>query len=248
MGRRTGKRNIKFAQEKTAYLRKNDEKYRNNEIENARKMGRKYGPINMQKFWDEHHEEALENALNALKIINNNPEIQRLAVINSQKARIQKLKKLFEENPIRFDYQYISFEDLQQLRKNDICGSWIIRAKFKAYKGTNRENEVFCLSPFKSIKVYDEMYWVFRVISQPNKQNRWITNENHWNLAKWWYIVNLYYDFEFELITDEKGVSEEEALVAEAAYASKYDLFVKFTEDEEGRRIPVVEKHAYWSP
>jgi len=37
-------------------------------------------------------------------------------------------------------------------------------------------------------------------------------------------------------------------LIAETAYASKYNLFVEFTEDEEGRRIPVIEKHAYWSP
>ena len=121
----------------------------------------------------------------------------------------------------------------------------IIKAKFKYYKGTDRENEVFRLGPFKSVKVYDEMYWAFRVLSQPEKQDRF---DSDWTITKWWYIANLYYDFEFKLLTNENGVSEEEALVTEAAYASKHNLFVEFTEDGEGRRIPIVEKHAYWSP
>ena len=173
---------------------------------------------------------------------------KKISLRNLEKAKqvkIQKLKKLFEENPIQFNSQLISFEKLQELKQNDICGSWVIKEKFKAYKGTNRENEIFKLGPFKSVKVYNEMYWAFRVISQPQKQDMFNID---WTIAKWWYIANLYYDFEFEIITDKKGVSEEEALIIEAAYASKYNLFVKFTKDEEGRRIPIVEKHAYWNP
>ena len=163
----------------------------------------------------------------------------------SKEKRIAELKKLFEENPIQFNSKFISFEKLQELRQNDICGTWVINAKFKAYKGTNRENEIFKIGPFKSKKVYDEMYWAFRVLSQPEKQDKF---DLDWTIAKWWYFANLYYDFEFELLTDKNGVSEEEALVTEAAYASKYDLFIEFTEDKKGKRIPVVEKHGYWSP
>lgn len=175
----------------------------------------------------------------------------KINIENIKKARLfrlNKLEKLFEENPIKFNNKFISYDDLQKLKQNDICGSWVIRAKFKAYKGTERENERFRLGPFKAKEVYDEMSWAGRVIKQPEKQDWIITEQNPWNIAKWWYISNLYYDFEFELITDENGVTEEEALIAEAAYASKYDLFVEFTEDKEGRKIPIVEKHAYWSP
>ena len=216
-----------------------------------------------QKWFDDNPEDGLKirqsnikKAQEATKQIfeENGEKAEELRKIRAENIKIasqfllDNIKKLFEENPIKFNNKFISYDDLQQLKENDICGAWVIRAKFKAYKGTNRENERFLLGPFKNIKVYDEMSWAGRVIKHPEKQDWIITEQNPWKYAKWWYISNLYYDFEFELITDENGVTEEESLIAEAAYASKYNLFVEFTEDEEGRRIPVIEKHAYWSP
>ena len=208
------------------------------------KNGKINGPINIKKAQEATKQIFEENGEKA-------EELRKIRAENIKIASqflLDNIKKLFEENPIKFNNKFISYDDLQQLKENDICGAWVIRSKFKAYKGTDRENERFRLGPFKTIKVYDEMSWAGRVIKQPGKQDWIITPKNPWTDAKQWYISNLYYDFEFELITDENGVTEEEALIAETAYASKYNLFVEFTEDEEGRRIPVIEKHAYWSP
>lgn len=260
-----------------AFLLDNDKEYAKTAHERASKLGEIYGKITIYKaiekqkeFWENNAEWA-ENqrkicAENGKKSIyfaqkayiyllendkefsNKMSEISKNNLEKAKEAQIQKFKKLFTENPIKLNDKIIYYDDLKKLKQNDICGSWIIRAKFKDYKGTNRENERFRLGLFKAKEVYDEMSWAGRVIKQPGKQDWIITPKNPWTDAKWWYISNLYYDFEFELITDENGVTEEEALVAEAAYASKYNLFVKFTTNEEGRRIPIIEKHAYWSP
>jgi len=174
--------------------------------------------------------------------------------VKEQKRNITKSRKLIIKN---FKINFKNFklnsipiknEDIRNLKQNDICGAYVLKAKFKGYIGTERKNEVFKLLPCKSKYIYDEMDWEQRVCSQPGKQDWIITEQNPWNIAKWWYISNLYYDFEFELLTDPNGVSNEEALYAEYNYADKNDLYVEFTTDEQGRRIPVVEKHAYWSP
>ena len=235
-----GKKITQNAIERLIYLFNNDIEWSNKQRQICAENGKKTIHFAL---------EAIEKLRETNEEWNKNQT--KINIENIKKARLFRLnvlKKLFEENPIKFNNKFISYDDLQQLKENDICGAWVIRAKFKAYKGTDRENERFRLGPFKAKEVYDEMSWAGRVIKHPEKQDWIITEQNPWKYAKWWYISNLYYDFEFELITDENGVTEEEALVAEAAYASKYDIFVEFTEDEEGRRIPIVEKHAYWSP
>ena len=272
--RKISKENVKIALEAFKILIKTDEEFARKNKERCAKMGREYGPTNIkiareikenliktdENYRIKNRQIAIENLEKAYEKNNwlwkNDEEWaenqRKICAENGKKtihfaleAKIQNLKELFSENPIKLNGKSISFDDLAKLKKNDICGTWVLEARFKDYKGTIREKEIFKLGPFKSIKVYDEMDWARRVVTQPEKQDRW---NIEWVIAKWWYFANLYYDFNLVLLTDENGVTEEEALIAEAAYASKYDLFVEFTTDEEGRRIPIIEKHAYWSP
>lgn len=184
----------------------------------------------------------------ALKYLDEHPEARGKGLKKVKENKIKKIQNKIDSFNFKLNSIPIKNEDIRNLKQNDICGAYVLKAKFKGYKGTKRENEVFKLLPCKSKYIYDEMNWEQRVCSQPEKQDWIITLNNPWNIAKWWYISNLYYDFEFELLTDPNGVTEDEALYAEYSYADKNDLYVEFTTDEKGRRIPIVEKHAYWSP
>lgn len=165
----------------------------------------------------------------------------------AREVRINKIKEQISKFPIFINKNSIDINNIQKLIKNDICGAYVIKAKFKSYKGTEREKDVFNLLTCKSKSIYSEIYWVLRVISQPEIQNKNVSEDNPWTKAKWWYISNLYYDFEFILLTDVDGVSEKQALLTEAKYAIENDLFVEFLENENGNKTPNIEKHSYWS-
>ena len=137
----------------------------------------------------------------------------------------------------------VSYDNLQNLRKNDICSAYLIRAKYK------ENNNIYDLLTCKSKYIYDEIFWILKVLSQPKIQIKEISKENSWTYVKWWYIANLYENFEFILLTDPNGVSEEEALLAEAKYAINHNMLVEFDKS----RIPQIDyevhngKHGYWS-
>ena len=164
-----------------------------------------------------------------------------------KEIRIEKIKEFLSNIDIKINSNSIDISKISELKReeNDICGAYVIKAKFKKDIGTNKEGNIYTLLACKSKRVYDEIYWVLRVISQPEKQDK----NAEWTIAKWWYISNLYYDFEFELLTDPTGVSEEEALLYEAKYAIDNDLFVEFANevDNNRNRIPKIDKHSYWS-
>ena len=160
--------------------------------------------------------------------------------IKIQRDKIEIIKTQFKNIPIIITKKHININNIFELKNNIICGAYAIKAKFKDYKGTEKENEVFNLLVCKSVNIYNEIYWVLRVLSQPKKQDK----ENEaWTIAKWWYIANLYYDFEFILLTDENGVSEKEALLAETKYAIDNNMFVEF----DYNKHPIISKHSYFS-
>lgn len=178
---------------------------------------------------------------------------------NIEKVRENAIKNLIEFNKNKLFYIEKSLSDLniaitknsinilnnnlQNLRKNDICGAYLIRAKYK------ENNKIYDLLTCKSKFIYNEICWILRVLSQPKKQNKTISDSNPWTIAKWWYISNLYCNFEFVLLTDINGVSEEQALLIEAKYAIDNNLLIKFDENH----IPQIEyevhngKHGYWN-
>ena len=223
-----GTQTIHFAQEKQIWLRENDPEWR----ERERQQSQKNIAI-ANKYLDEHPEIRRENA-----------KIARELRLQQIKESLLSLSLSVSENSID-----VSFENILKLSKNDICGAYAIKAKYKNDINTKKDGKVYNLLVCKSVKMYDEVYWALRVISQPEKQNKIISETNPWTSAKWWYIANLYYDFEFVLLTDQNSVSEEEALLVEAKYAVDNDMFIEFDENH----VPQVEyevrngKHRYFS-
>ena len=196
----------------------------------------------MNKFLDE-NPEIRENNLNKLNnFLNLHPEIRIENLKKAKEARLNKIKEKLSNLSLNITENSININNIFKLRKNDICGSYIIKAKYKGDVETEKEGNIYKLLPCKSKKMYDEICWVLRVLSQPDKQDK----NAEWTIAKWWYISNLYYDFEFKLLTDPNGVSEEEALIYEAKYAVDNDLFVEFK--DKSNKIPNINKHAYFSP
>ena len=166
--------------------------------------------------------------------------------INIKKIKIKKLIDLYEKiNSINFklNNSNVNYFDISKLKENDICGAYLIRGKYK------KNGVIYDLLTCKSKNIYNEISWVLRVISQPEKQDKVVTDDNPWTIAKWWYIANLYYDIEFILLTDLNGVSEEKSLLIEAKYAIEHDLVIKFDK----KHIPQIDhetgngKHGYWS-
>ena len=184
---------------------------------------------------------VLKNLEFAHKYWKDKPNLNPLSEANKNKIKNIKLK--IDNLNLILIKNSIDVSKIEKLKKNDICGSYVIKAKFKDDLKTNNENCIYPLLVCKSKYIYDEIRWILRVLSQPEKQDK----NAEWTIAKWWYIANLYYDFEFELLTDPNGVSDEEALLYEAKYAIDNDLFVEFKSDNNKNRIPNIKKHAYFS-
>lgn len=232
--------------------------------ENAQKAGIKNKELWDDPKWAERQREiCLENLEKAYKISNylweNDKEWaekqknilaengKKCGAKNLQKARLKRIEKIKESLNninISLDYSLIDYNSIISLCKKDICGAYVIKAKFKNSVQTEKEENVHNILVCKSKNLYDEIYWVLKVISQPEKQDKVITDDNPWTIAKWWYISNLYYDFKFILLTDKNGVSEEEALLAEAKYGFDHDMFC----DKEQIEIDGYSKnHSYWN-
>lgn len=241
--------NLYKAREKKEILKEQDSNYSKKEKEIALNA-----LIYARLYWEKHPKEQRKHltkqSRRLAKEIKNNTEFGKnlkdiranngMKTINlAKRARLENIKKSILKLDIKIDENLIDVLKIFELRKNDICGAYAIKAKFKNYKGTNKENKIYKLLVCKSKYIYNEIYWVLRILSQPEKQDR---NEN-WTIAKWWYISNLYYNFEFILLTDPDGVSEEEALLIEAKYALSNNMFVEFEENKK----PIIEKHAYFS-
>lgn len=78
-------------------------------------------------------------------------------------------------------------------------------------------------------------------MSNPEKQDK---NDFNWTIAKWWYMANLYYNFEFVLLTDKNGISEEEAILIEAKYGFDSNMIC----NREQIKIDGYSKtHSYWN-
>ena len=238
----------KLGRKQIQWLFENDEKFREKFIERAQNLGYKFGPTTIYKaiekqkeLWENDHEWAEKQRKNSSKIG------KKYGAENLQKARlkqIEKIKESLNNINISLNSSLIDYNSIISLRKNDICGAYVIKAKFKGNIETNKENDIYNILVCKSVKVYDEIYWALRVISQPEKQDKVVTNENPWTIAKWWYIANLYYDFEFELITDENGVDEETAILTEAKYGFGNDMLC---DREQIERDGYSKSHSYWS-
>ena len=161
----------------------------------------------------------------------------------AQEARLKIIKEQISLLNIKIFESNINIKNILDFRKNNICGVYLIRGKYK------ENTQTYDLLTCKSKYMYDEIYWVTRVLSHPEKQNKIISENNSWTFAKWWYISNLYTDFEFILLTDKNGVSEKEALLIEAKYALDNDLLIEFNKNH----IPQIDyevhngKHGYWS-
>ena len=162
----------------------------------------------------------------------------------AKKSFLEKIKNQLNSINITFNNKNIDYYKIKELKENDICGAYVIKAKFKNYKGSPKENLVFNLLACKSNKIYKEIYWILRVLSQPEKQDKIVSEDNPWTIAKWWYISNLYYDFEFVLITNENGVSEEEALLTETKYGLNNNMIC---DKEQIITKGFSETHSYWN-
>ena len=171
-------------------------------------------------------------------------EKQRKNLSKARKNQIELFKKHIDKINVIFNNIKINYSKIKILKNNDICGSYVIKAKFKNDVNTKKEGNIYNILVCKSVKVYDEIYWALRVISQPEKQDKVVTDDNPWTIAKWWYIANLYYDFEFELITDEDGISEDIAILAEAKYGFGNDMLC---DREQIERDGYSKNHSYWS-
>ena len=245
-----GRKNIKFA---NLYCDKHPEIRCNNGKKNIKSA---------IKWRNDHPEESLIQTLQALEkgrnklnwLWENNPEWASImknklsengkrTIYLARESKINKIKKSISNISLTINKNFIDINNIYNLRKNDICGAYIIKAKFKDNIETEKERIVYDLLVCKSVKVYNEIYWVLRVLSQPERQDK----NAEWTIAKWWYIANLYYDFEFELLTDPNGVSEEDALLYEAKYAIDNNLFVEFKRDNDGNKVPNIKKHASWN-
>lgn len=232
-----GKKNIKIAN-------KYWETHKEERLENLQKAN---------KYWDQHPNEAKkqrETARNKAhqKLKNlwcdevwskRQKEISSRNILIANKLKIEEMKQKVSNLNINIFESYIDISNILELKNNDICGTYLIKAKFKNDIQTNKEKNIYKLLVCKSKRIYNEIYWILRVLSQPEKQDK----NAEWTIAKWWYIANLYYDFEFILLTDPNGISEEDALLYEAKYAIDNDLFVEF----KSLKNPKIDKHAYFS-
>ena len=193
MEKRQGPINVKKALEKQKFLWKNDPEWVKNigmyNILNANKKA-----IEKLNYLRKNDFEWVENQ-------------RKNSIENLQKAkeaRIQAVKDSISQLNLIITENSIDTSKIFELKQNDIYGAYVIKAKFKAYKDRNKENNIYNVLVCKSVKIYNEIYWVLRVLSHPEKQNKIVSENNPWTAAKWWYISNLYYDFEFVLLTDKK--------------------------------------------
>lgn len=157
---------------------------------------------------------------------------------NLQKANEIKLGirlKELEKLKINFNYKEINY---QNLNKNIVCGSYVLKGKFKF---DNDNNKYYDILICKSSDIYSEIRWILRVLSQPEKQEK---NNPDWTIAKWWYISNLYYNFKFILLTNENGIPEKEALLVEAKYGFDNNMICN---KEQIFRDGYSKTHSYWS-
>ena len=230
---------------------------RKNNLKKAHQANKEKGYPGLKAMlkWQEEHSDLdfLNEANKRLKILRDSDsdwvnKQNKILIKNLEKANIAKrdriIKHLSNLN-INIENNFINVNNIFELCKNDICGSYVIKGKVKYYKNTPKENKIFNLLACKSNSIYKEIRWILRVLSQPEKQDK----NAEWTIAKWWYIANLYYDFEFVLLTDPNGVSEEEALLVEAKYSIDNGIMVEF----DSNHTPQIDfeikngKHGYWS-
>lgn len=217
---RQNSRDTTLANNALKLLRKNNKEWLNNQnIVNANNLfiGRE-----KQKLLYKNDPDLYNKHINQCKEMGKKYGI--LNIHYAQEAKIQAVKDSISQLNLIITENSIDTSKIFELKQNDIYGAYVIRAKFKAYKNTDKENNIYNVLVCKSVKIYNEIYWVLRVLSHPEKQNKIVSDNNLWTVAKWWYISNLYYDFEFILLTDKNGVSEEEALLVEAKYAFDNDM------------------------
>ena len=216
-------------------------------------VGRNFGKKNIYKALDslqnEHKEILIENGYKVQQWLNDHPNeririntelAQKYGAQNLKIARERKINQIIQDLnklPLNISYNGININNILELCKNDICGAYIIKGKFKNDRNDNIYNLLVC----KSNKIYNEIYWVLRVISHPEKQDKY--NE-YWTIAKWWYISNLYYDFTFVLLTNPNGVSEKEALLAEAKCGFENNMLC---DKNQIIKDNYSKNHSYWS-
>lgn len=204
----------------------------------AREIGIK-GRETLQKIFQEDSNFGKKIINKALQYLDSHPEIRKECgkknIVKAKEFKINAIKEQLSNINVLINNKIIKYDDIRNLYENDICGVYLIRGKYK------KDNEIYNLLVCKSINVYNEIYWILRVLSQSEKQDKY---NNSWTTAKWWYIANLYYDFEFTLLTDEKGVSENEALLAEAIYGIENNMIC---DKEQIIKDGYSKNHSYWS-
>lgn len=131
--------------------------------------------------------------------------------------------------PIKINENSISYEE--SFIYDNRCGSIGLYGKYK------KDNKVYALNAGKSINLGKEIRKFWRIISNPEKQN---IEEDY---GRWYHISNDYTNFEIKIICID--VSEQEALLKEAAWAMQNNANFKYTV-KNGKKVQIENTHGYW--
>ena len=133
--------------------------------------------------------------------------------------------------PIKMNNASITYENCYKY--NNRCGSIGLYGIYK------KDGKRYALNAGKSKNLGKEIRKFWRIISQPYKQ------DINYDYGRWYHIANDYENFEIFIICID--VSEQEALLQEAAWAYQNDANFKYTLDyKTGNKIQIKGTHGYW--
>lgn len=125
------------------------------------------------KYWKENPEEKIKqskiNVKRAIQWHKDHPKESLKISLNNldeaNKIRIKKIKDEISKLNLAINENSININNIKNLCENDICGSYVLKGKYK----NDKSHQIYNLLVCKSIKVYKEIYWILRVLSQPEK-------------------------------------------------------------------------------
>ena len=132
--------------------------------------------------------------------------------------------------PLKISGNSITYED--SFNYNNRCGSIGLYGTYK------KDGKRYALNAGKSKNLGKEIRKFWRIISQPYKQ------DINYDYGRWYHIANDYENFEICIICID--VTEQEALLQEAAWSYQNDANFKYTINARGNKIQIPRTHGYW--
>ena len=132
--------------------------------------------------------------------------------------------------PLNINGIKVTYEDSTIYNKR--CGS------IGLYGISKIDGQKYALNAGKSINLGNEIRKFWRILSNPQKQDK------SFDYGRWYSITNNYYNFEIIILCVD--VSEPEALLTEMSWATQNDANFKYEIDELGNKVQKSYTHGYW--